>query len=66
MIYLLSILQGVCYVTDLKDIAVARRMMSRASESQISTYVVVSRLPRGALVEWSTWAHVANNKFDCE
>ncbi|MPC12570.1 Diphthine--ammonia ligase [Portunus trituberculatus] len=46
---LLKEVQGVCFVTRLSDVGVARRMMARLSESQISTYVVVPALPRGAL-----------------
>ncbi|KAK8379049.1 hypothetical protein O3P69_009651 [Scylla paramamosain] len=61
-----AVVQGVCFVTRLSDVGVARRMMARLSESQISTYVVVPALPRGALVEWQTWACVENNKFEYE
>lgn len=28
-------------------------------------YVVVSGLPRNALVEWHVWAHKHNNQFEC-
>ncbi|XP_069165246.1 uncharacterized protein [Procambarus clarkii] len=61
-----AVVQGVCFVTRLSDIGVARRMMARLSESQISTYVVVPGLPRAALVEWQTWACVENDKFEYE
>ncbi|XP_037785485.1 diphthine--ammonia ligase-like [Penaeus monodon] len=61
-----AVVQGVCYVTKLSDIGVARRMMARLSESQISTYVVVPALPRAALVEWQTWGCVENDKFEYE
>lgn len=61
-----AVVQGVCYVTRLSDIAVARRMMARLSESQISTYVVVPALPRAALLEWQTWGCVENDKFEYE
>ncbi|XP_071549969.1 uncharacterized protein [Panulirus ornatus] len=61
-----AVVQGVCFVTRLSDIGVARRMMARLSESQISTYVVVPALPRAALVEWQTWSCVENDKFEYE
>ncbi|KAK7075911.1 hypothetical protein SK128_024207, partial [Halocaridina rubra] len=55
---------GVCFVTKLSDVAVARRMMARMSESQITTYIVVPALPRAALVEWQTWSCIENDKFE--
>ncbi|KAK4302740.1 hypothetical protein Pmani_025189 [Petrolisthes manimaculis] len=61
-----AVVQGVCFVTRLCDVGVARRMMARLSESQISTYVVVPALPRAALVEWQTWGCVENSKFEYE
>lgn len=61
-----AVVQGVCFVTKLSDVAVARRMMARLSESQITTYVVVPALPRATLVEWHTWGCTENNKFEYE
>ncbi|XP_068232822.1 uncharacterized protein [Palaemon carinicauda] len=61
-----AVVQGVCFVTKLSDVAVAQRMIARQSESQITTYVVVPALPRGALVEWQTWACTENDKFEYE
>lgn len=44
--------QGVCYVTNPAYIAEARRQWERRTNNAITDYVVVSGLPRGALLEW--------------
>ena len=57
------VVQGVCYVTSIAHLALARRMMARVSESQISIYVVVPCLPKGVPVEWHVWGHRDNQSF---
>ncbi|CAL4075709.1 unnamed protein product, partial [Meganyctiphanes norvegica] len=59
-----AVVQGVCFLTRLEDVGIARRTMARHSESQMSTYVVVPALPRGAMIEWQTWACIENERFE--
>lgn len=58
--------QGICYVTDMKVINSARKLWESQTNNAIVEYIVVSGLPRNALVEWHVWAHRHNNQFECE
>ncbi|XP_018322343.1 diphthine--ammonia ligase [Agrilus planipennis] len=61
-----DVVQGVCYVTDLKHVETARSFWEEKTENAIVDYVVVPVLPRNALIEWHVWAHKHNNRFDYE
>lgn len=58
--------QGICYVTDMKVINSARKLWESQTNNAIVEYIVVSGLPRNALVEWHVWAHRHNNQFECK
>ncbi|XP_063230260.1 uncharacterized protein LOC134535177 [Bacillus rossius redtenbacheri] len=61
-----DVVHGICYVTLCGDVAAARREWERQTNNAIVDYVVVSKLPRDALVEWHVWAHRHNSTFDYE
>lgn len=48
-----------CFICDATDINDARRIWNECGgrEDQPLAFVVIGRLPRGALVEWQIWAH---------
>ncbi|KAB7493718.1 hypothetical protein Anas_03917, partial [Armadillidium nasatum] len=54
---------GICYVTKIEDIAKVKLLMEELNKFQICLYVVVPELPKSALVEWQTWAHISNPNF---
>ncbi|ERL94936.1 hypothetical protein D910_12208 [Dendroctonus ponderosae] len=61
-----DVVQGVCYVTHSSYIEPARKQWEAKTNNAIVQYVVVTGLPRGALVEWHVWAHKHNNQFEYE
>ncbi|GLV35478.1 uncharacterized protein CBL_01373 [Carabus blaptoides fortunei] len=61
-----NVVQGVCYVTKSKYIEHARREWEERTNNAIVDYVVISELPRSALIEWHVWAHRHNNQFEYE
>ncbi|XP_047099679.1 diphthine--ammonia ligase [Schistocerca piceifrons] len=61
-----DVVQAICYVTRGTHIWEARLEWERHTTNAIADYVVVPRLPRGALVEWSVWLHRHNNRFEYE
>lgn len=60
-----DVVQGLCYVTKPQYIEQARCEWEERTNNAIVDYVVVSELPRGALIEWHVWAHQHNNLFEC-
>lgn len=62
----MSLFQGFCFVTNKLHIDVARREWEKRTNNGIIDYIVVTGLPRDALVEWYVWAHRANNTFQCK
>ncbi|KAE8738160.1 hypothetical protein FOCC_FOCC016358 [Frankliniella occidentalis] len=61
-----DVVQGVCYVTHPSYIPEARREWEKRTNNAIVDYVVVPKLPRGALLEWQVWAHIGNSRFEYE
>lgn len=61
-----NVVQGICFITNPNYISEARRQWERRTTNAIVDYIVVSALPRQALVEWQVWAHMHNDKFDCK
>lgn len=61
-----DVVQGICFVTHPSFISEARRQWERRTANAIVDYIVLSALPRQALVEWQVWAHTHNDKFDCK
>jgi diphthine-ammonia ligase len=61
-----DVVQGICYVTDLSFVQHARKLWEERTNNAIVDYVVVSQLPKSALVEWQVWAHRHNNQFEYE
>ncbi|KAJ8947693.1 hypothetical protein NQ318_001531 [Aromia moschata] len=61
-----DVVQGICYVTDASYIEPSRKLWEERTNNAIVDYVVVTGLPRNALVEWHVWAHKYNNQFDYE
>lgn len=61
----LHFFSGVCYVTKAKYIDYAIKEWEERTNNAIVDYIVVSQLPRGALIEWHVWAHRHNNQFEC-
>ncbi|XP_068627850.1 uncharacterized protein [Battus philenor] len=61
-----SVVQSVCYVTQISAAREARRQLERRTAGAIVQCAVVEALPRGAAVEWHAWAHTDNNRFDYE
>nr|CAD7260850.1 unnamed protein product [Timema shepardi] len=57
-----DVVQGICYVTHPSYIPEARHEWEKKTNNAIVDYVVVSGLPRGALIEWHIWAHRHNNR----
>ncbi|KAI5726697.1 hypothetical protein M8J76_007020 [Diaphorina citri] len=58
--------RGFCFVTNKLHIDIARREWEKRTNNGIVDYIVVTGLPRNALVEWYVWAHRANNTFQYE
>lgn len=52
-------------MTDLSFVQHARKLWEERTNNAIVDYVVVSQLPKSALVEWQVWAHRHNNQFEC-
>lgn len=61
-----DVVQGICFLTHPNHISEARRQWERRSANAIMDYIVVSGLPKKALVEWQVWIHNYNNKFEYE
>jgi len=61
-----DVVQGVCYVMHSSYIAPARKHWEAKTNNAIVEYVVVTGLPRGALIEWHVWAHKHNKEFEYE
>ncbi|XP_060530629.1 uncharacterized protein LOC132704569 [Cylas formicarius] len=61
-----DVVQSICYVTHSSYIEPARKLWEAKTNNAIVDYVVVSALPRNALVEWHVWAHKQNNQFEYE
>ncbi|XP_046383266.1 uncharacterized protein LOC124153910 [Ischnura elegans] len=61
-----DVVQGICYVTHPSHIPKARKEWEKRTNNAIVDYVVVTRLPRNAFVEWHIWAHRHNSTFDYE
>lgn len=61
-----DVVMGFCFVTNKLHIDVARREWEKRTNNGIIDYIVVTGLPRDALVEWYVWAHRANNTFQYE
>ncbi|EFA02050.1 uncharacterized protein LOC663632 [Tribolium castaneum] len=61
-----DVVQGICYVTDVSYVEHARKLWEEKTNNAIVDYVVVSQLPKSALVEWHVWAHRHNNQFEYE
>lgn len=61
-----DVVQGTCYLSDARYVDVARKMWEEKTNNSLMDYVVVSGLPRGALVEWHVWAHRHNHQFEYE
>ncbi|KAL1505808.1 hypothetical protein ABEB36_005285 [Hypothenemus hampei] len=61
-----DVVQGICFVTHSSFINPARKHWESRTNNAIVEYVVVSGLPRGALIECHVWAHKHNNQFEYE
>ncbi|XP_018564791.1 diphthine--ammonia ligase [Anoplophora glabripennis] len=61
-----DVVQGICYVTDISYVERCRKLWEERTNNAIVDYVVVTGLPRDALVEWHVWAHKYNNQFEYE
>lgn len=61
-----DVVQGICYVSDIAFIEHARKLWEERTNNAIVDYVVVTGLPRDALIEWHVWAHRHNSQFDYE
>jgi len=61
-----DVVQGICFVTDASFIVKCREEWEKRSNNGIVEYLVVSRLPRDANVEWCVWAHRHNSAFEYE
>ncbi|KAL1455280.1 hypothetical protein WDU94_009385 [Cyamophila willieti] len=61
-----DVVMGFCFVTNKLHIDIARREWEKRTNNGIVDYIVVTGLPRNALVEWYVWAHRANNTFQYE
>lgn len=53
-------------MTNPKHIDCVRKIWEEKTNNAIVDYLVVSGLPREALVEWHVWAHKHNNQFECK
>lgn len=61
-----DVVQGICYVSKRSHVAAARREWESQTTNAIMDYIIVSRLPRDALIELQVWAHNYNDKFECK
>ncbi|CAH1124619.1 unnamed protein product [Ceutorhynchus assimilis] len=61
-----DVVQGICFVTHSSYIEPARKHWEAKTNNALVEYVVVTGLPRGALIEWHVWAHKHNNQFEYE
>ena len=61
-----SVFQGICYLTDIENVETARIIWEETTNNSIMDYVVVTKLPKNALIEWHVWGHIHNNQFECE
>lgn len=61
-----DVVQGICYVTKRSHVAAARSEWESQTTNAIMDYIIVSRLPRDALIELQVWAHNYNDKFECK
>nr|CAH7744208.1 unnamed protein product [Callosobruchus chinensis] len=61
-----NVVQGICYITNISFVKEARKLWEEKTNNAIVDYVVVTGLPRNALIEWHVWAHKYNNQFDYE
>ncbi|KAF5289904.1 hypothetical protein FQR65_LT11715 [Abscondita terminalis] len=60
------VVQAICYVNDKRLIDVARKCWEFKTSNAIVNYVVVTALPKSALIEWHVWAHLYNSSFEYE
>ncbi|KAK4886058.1 hypothetical protein RN001_002329 [Aquatica leii] len=60
------VVQATCYVNNKDLIDIARKFWEAKTNSAIVNYVVVTTLPKNALVEWHVWAHRYNSSFEFE
>ncbi|XP_059481869.1 uncharacterized protein LOC132200428 [Neocloeon triangulifer] len=61
-----DVVQGVCYLTSRHAVQTVRQLWERRTTNAIVDFVIVPALPRGALLEWSVWAHAHNRRFEYE
>ncbi|KAF5286755.1 hypothetical protein FQA39_LY04178 [Lamprigera yunnana] len=61
-----NVVQAICYVTDIKLIDSVRKLWEIKTNNAIVNYVVVTGLPKNALIEWHAWAHRHNSGFEYE
>ncbi|KAB0799176.1 hypothetical protein PPYR_07056 [Photinus pyralis] len=61
-----DVVQAVCYVTNIQVINNVRKLWEATTNNAIVNYVVVSGLPKNALVEWHVWVHRHNSSFEYE
>lgn len=61
-----DVVQAVCYVTNIQVINDVRKLWEATTNNAIVNYVVVTGLPKNALVEWHVWAHRHNSSFEYE
>lgn len=61
-----DVVQGICYLSDQRHVEDARKLWEEKTNNAIMDYIVVSGLPRNALVEWHVWGHTHNNQFEYE
>lgn len=61
-----DVVQGICYVTNAAFVEPCRKIWEGKTNNAIVDYIVITGLPRNALVEWHVWAHRHNNQFEYE
>lgn len=61
-----DVVQAICYVTNVAAVKHARQLWEEKTNNAIVNYVVVSNLPKNAVVEWQVWAHKHNGQFECK
>lgn len=61
-----NIVHGICFVTHPDHIEAAEIEWEKSTENAISNFIVVSGLPRGALVEWQVFCDNQENEFEVD
>lgn len=61
-----DVVQGTCFLTDVNNVAIARKEWESCTTNAIIDYVIVKSLPRQSLVEWQGWIHTHNDSFECK